>query len=148
AADRDARKWIEEREDRVPNPAADVFKIDVYALRACCGQLFGEVRRPMINDFVEAQLIAHERALSRAAGDAHSARALDHGDLAYRRADRPAGRGHYDCLSRLWLADVQQPCPGCKSGHAQHAERGCDRRGGRIELSQVFAVRDRMSLPT
>src|SRR5262249_30665293 len=144
AADGDARKRIEQWKDRVPHRAADVFEIDVDAVRAGVGQLFGEVRRTVIDDSVEAQLVAHVRALTRAAGDPHSPSALDHGDLAYSRADRPAGRSHRHGLARPRVADNQQPGPGGKPGHAQHAQRSRDRRGGRIELSQLFAVRQRM----
>ena len=148
AADGDARKGIEQGEDRIPYRSADVFEIDIDAVRAGGSQLFGKVRRPVIDDLVETQLVAHEGAFARTTRDPYGPRPLDPGDLAHRRTDRPACRAHRDGFARLRLADDQQTGPGGKTRHAQHAEGSRDRRGGRIELSQTFAIRQRVGLPT
>jgi hypothetical protein len=69
--------------------------------------------------------------LSRAAGDADRAAALDLRDLADDRADRTRRAGNDDRVSRLRLADVEQAEV---RGHARHAERSevdrqrCDAR--------------------
>src|SRR3546814_16453464 len=53
AADRNAREVVEQRKHRIPDLAADILEIDVYALRAGRGKLRGKVRRLMIDDRVE-----------------------------------------------------------------------------------------------
>src|SRR3546814_10437807 len=50
AADRNAREVVEQRKHRIPDLAADILEIDVYALRAGRGKLRGKVRRLMIDD--------------------------------------------------------------------------------------------------
>src|SRR3546814_10729683 len=65
AADRNAREVVEQRKHRIPDLAADILEIDVYALRAGRGKLRGKVRRLMIDDRVEPQFVAHARAFVR-----------------------------------------------------------------------------------
>src|SRR5262249_23222349 len=108
AADGYARKWIEQGEDCIPHRAANVFEIDIDTTRAGDSQLFGEVRRPVIDDLIEAQFVADVRAFARAAGDPNSPRTLDPGDLPHRRTNRPTGCGHYNSFTWLRLADNQQ----------------------------------------
>src|SRR3546814_15060025 len=88
AADRNAREVVEQRKHRIPDLAADILEIDVYALRAGRGKLRGKVRRLMIDDRVEPQFVAHERAFVRPSHDADSTRAIDPGDLADDRAEK------------------------------------------------------------
>ncbi len=54
SADRNPRRGVEQRQHRVKNLAADVFVVDVNALRAGLGQLFGKVRRAMVKADIKA----------------------------------------------------------------------------------------------
>src|SRR3546814_2779811 len=55
AADRNASEVVEQRKHRIPDLAADILEIDVYALRAGRGTLRGKVRRLMIDERGEHQ---------------------------------------------------------------------------------------------
>src|SRR3546814_19795529 len=84
AAARNAPEVVEQRKHRIPDLAADILEIDVYALRAGRGKLRGKVRRLMIDDRVEPQFVAHERAFVRPSHDADSPRALEIGRASCR----------------------------------------------------------------
>src|SRR3546814_4842012 len=53
AAERHAREVVEQRQHRIPDLAADILEIDVYALRAGRGKVRGKVRRLVSADRVE-----------------------------------------------------------------------------------------------
>ena len=101
----------------------------------------------MIEALVEAELLLHMLALVLAAGDADRTRALDLRDLPDRGADRAGRRRDDDGLARLRLADIEQAGIGGHAGHAEHTDRGRDRRKLRIDLVQALAVGQRMCLP-
>src|SRR3546814_9711613 len=71
----------------------------------------------MIDDRVEPQFVAHERAFVRPSHDADSTRALDPGDLADDRSHCAACRRDDHGFAGLGLADRQQPRI---SGEARH----------------------------
>jgi hypothetical protein len=77
AADRDARKRVEQREHRLEHRAADVLEIDVDALRAGVLQLRGQIGIAVVEAIVKAELVLHVVAFVLAAGDADRAGALD-----------------------------------------------------------------------
>jgi hypothetical protein len=79
---------------------------------------------------------AARRSANRPARDADRARPLDPCDLPDRRADRPGRSRNHHGLARLGGSDLQQPGVGGHARHAEHAERGLDRRDGRVELAQ------------
>src|SRR3546814_1454881 len=109
AADRNAREVVYQRKQRSPDLAADILEIDVYALRAGRGKLRGKVWRLMIDDRVEPQFVAHERAFVRPSHDADSTRALDPGDLADDRSHCAAGSRVDHGFAGLGLADRHHP---------------------------------------
>ena len=76
-----------------------------------------------------------------AAGRRHDAAALDLGDLADDRANRPGGAGDEDGLARLGLADLQEADIGGKAGHAGDAEEGLGRQVGRRQLAHCERCR-------
>src|ERR1700722_16243549 len=90
ATDWHPREAIEQRQNRLPDRAANVFEIDVDAARTGFGQLFRELFGPVIDHGVEAELIADIRTLLGAAGDSDCARTGQFGKLADERADRAA----------------------------------------------------------
>ena len=53
-ADRNPGRGIQQRQHRVKHLAADVFVVDVNALRAGLGQLFGKVRCAMVKADIKA----------------------------------------------------------------------------------------------
>ena len=53
-ADRYPRCGIQQRQHRVKNLAADVFVVNVNALRAGLGQLFGKIIRTMVKADIKA----------------------------------------------------------------------------------------------
>src|SRR5262245_53491464 len=98
AADRDARKIVQQREHRLEHRAADIFEIDVDALRARRLQLRRKIRIAMIETIIEAELALDVVAFVLAAGDPDRPRTLDLRDLPDRGADRARRRGDNDGL--------------------------------------------------
>ena len=99
---------IEQRQHGLPDGAADILEVDIDALRACRRELFGKVRRPMVDGRVEAQLLGDVTALVRPAGNADRAGAADLGELSDQRTDWTARRRDDHRLARFGLADEQQ----------------------------------------
>ena len=128
AAHRYARERVEQRKHRLEHRAADILEIDVDAFRAGFLESRGQIGIAMIDAVVEAKFALDVVAFFLAAGDADGARALDLGDLPDRRADRPGGRGNHDGFARLRLADIEQARIGGHARHAEHANRGRNRR--------------------
>jgi hypothetical protein len=89
----------------------------------------------------------HVAAFVGAAGDADDPRALLLRQLAGHRADRARGGRDDDGLAGFRLADVAEPDIGGHPRHAEHAERGGDRRLGRVELQQSAAQNRAVELP-
>jgi len=96
---------------------------------------------------VEAQLLDHVVALVLAAGDADRAAAVQPGELADHRADRARRRRDDDGFALLGLADHHQTPPRRHTRHAEHGERGRERRGIGIELHRRDAGRHGVALP-
>src|SRR3984957_2819720 len=92
ATDWRPREAIEQRQNRLPDRAANVFEIDVDAARAGFSKLFREPCRSVIDHGIEAELIADIRTLLRAAGDSDGPGTGQFGKLADERADRAARR--------------------------------------------------------
>ena len=128
--------------------AADIVEIDVDAVGAGRAQRRVEVLLGLVVDAgVEAELVLHEGALLRAAGDADHAAAHDLADLAHHLADRAGRRRDDDGLARLGLADIEQAEIGGHARHAEHAVGGRDRRQRGIDLAQSRPPADRIFLP-
>src|SRR5439155_21055509 len=109
---------VEQRTHRFETRAADVFEIDVDALRAGVFQLRRQIPIAMVEAVVEAELVLDVGALVLAAGDADRARALDACDLADGRADRAGSGGDNYSLASLRLADIEQARIRPHAGHA------------------------------
>ena len=107
AAHRHPRRGIEQRQHRIEHLAADVFIINVNALRAGLRQLFGKIRCPMVEADVKAQRLDRIATLLAAAGNPDGAAAFKLSNLPYRCAHRPGGGGDYQCLACLRLSNIQ-----------------------------------------
>ena len=106
-----------------------------------------QVRVAVIDAGVKAERLNRETAFLGTAGDADHARALELGDLADERTDRP-GRGRHDHrLPGLRLPDVQKSYVGGESGHAQHAECIGELGDGRVDLDGMRRVDYPVVLP-
>src|SRR5262245_42938789 len=77
----DARKRIEQGQHGLPNGAADVFEIDIDAVRTGSLELFGKVGSPMIDGGIEAKLFDDGAAFFATAGDADGSCAGDFREL-------------------------------------------------------------------
>src|SRR5216684_925689 len=75
ARDRHARELVQSRKYRLPDRPADVLEIDVNAVRAGRRELCNEAGLVVIDHCVEAELILHVGALSRATRDPEHAEA-------------------------------------------------------------------------
>ena len=74
AADRNARKIVEQRQHRLLHGAADILEIDVDAVRTGGFELLRKIGRAMIDAGIEAELVGYEAAFLGTAGDADRAR--------------------------------------------------------------------------
>ena len=126
---------------------ADVLEVDVDALRAGGFQPLGQVGLAVVEAGVEAEFLLDEAALPFAAGDADDATALDLGDLADHRADRPGRRRHDERLAGLRFADVEQAGVGGQARHPEHAQRVGDRAERGVDLLHSLAIGQRVLLP-
>ncbi len=100
----------------------------------------------VVERLVEAQL-ANPGELLRRARAADDAAAGYPRHLAGRASHRTRSARDEHGLALLGLAEDEEPVPGRETGHAEDAERGRDRRDGRIEPSQGGAVGERPLAP-
>src|SRR5208282_656061 len=147
AAHDHAAEIVEPREHRLLDRPADILPIDVDPFGTVPVECRAEIRRTMIDACVEAELGLDIAAFIGAAGDAHDTRTGAFGELARDRADSPRGRRDDDGLAALRPADLAQSDIGREPRHAEHAERGRERRLGRIELEEGFAGNRAIELP-
>ena len=96
----------------VHDVAADVFEVDVDAVRGGFRKLGGPVVGAVVDGRVEAEPLGHQRTLLGPAGDPDDARTRGLSKLTRDRADRPGRRRDHDRLPRLRPADVAHPDPG------------------------------------
>src|SRR5256712_124115 len=146
--DRNACKIVEQRQHGFPDGSADVLEVNVDAVWTCRGQSRRKIGGAMIDRGVEAELVLHEGAFLRAAGDADGSRAGELGELSDERPDRTAGRGDDHGLPGLRLADRAQAAVRREPGHSEHAETGRDWCNGRIQFAKARAVRERVRAPS
>src|SRR6516225_2324601 len=62
AADRHARKIVEQGQHSLPNGAADIFEINIDPIRTGSCELFGKVRRAMVDSCIEAKFFEKQAA--------------------------------------------------------------------------------------
>src|SRR6185312_2957794 len=90
AAESDAAEEIDVAQHGVGDLAADIVEIDVDALRAGGQQRLVEILfRLVVEAGIEAELVLHEGAFLRPAGDADDAATHDLADLSDDLSDRP-----------------------------------------------------------
>ena len=75
----------------MPNRAADIFEINIDPVRTGSSELFGEIRRAMIDGGVEAKFFHNGAAFFGAASGAHCSRAAG---LFYGKASLPLSHSH------------------------------------------------------
>ena len=112
---------VEPAQHGVEDGAAHVVEVHVHPVGTQLRQLAGQVRRPMVDAPVEAELVDHPGALLVAPGDPHHPAAVQLGDLAGDGPRRPTGRRHHHRLARGDVADVEQTEVGGRPGGAEHA---------------------------
>src|SRR5207245_4358764 len=112
------------------------------------GTTGGKAAGGTIDRGAQAELVLHEGAVLRAAGDADGSRAGELGELSDERPDRTAGRGDDHGLPGLRLADRAQAAVRREPGHSEHAETRRDWCNGRIQFAKTRAVRERVRAPS
>ena len=129
AAHRHARELVEQRQHRLEHRPADVLPVDVDAIRAGGAQRLGEVGGAVIDAGIEAELVHRRRRTSPWPPAMPTARQPL--IFAIWPTTEPTGagrRGHHQRLAGLRPADLEQADVGGHARHAEHAERGRDRR--------------------
>ena len=144
AAERDARERIEAGEHTVHDRAADVFEVDVDAVRGRAGELIGEVVRAVVDASVEAEVVDDVRALRRAARDADRATPAELRELTDDRAHRARRCRHDDGLAGLRFRELEETVVRSHAGHADDTEVGAERHNVRIDRHDPGAVADRV----
>jgi len=136
AADADARLDGQARQHGLEDLAADVVEKDVHAARAVLLEFVLDRSGLVVDAGVEAEFAHDPLALGRAAGDADHAAALDLRELAC-ELSHGDGRARDDHrLTRLGLADLEQPEVGRQPGAAQH-QPILERAQQGIDLGQI-----------
>jgi hypothetical protein len=130
---------VQSAEHGIEHGAADVVEEHVDAVGAELDQLALEVGGAVVDAPVEAELVDDPRALLVGSGDADDPTAHDPRDLPHDRPGRPRGRRHDDRLTRLGLADVEQPEIGGHPGRTEDAHHG-PHVGDVLELGRVQVV--------
>src|SRR5436853_708557 len=90
-AQRNARVEVDPAQHRIENFAADVFKINVDAVRAMLLQAVTDQFILVINRRIESEFFDQPATFFRAAGNADNAQTFDLADLADERADGAGG---------------------------------------------------------
>ena len=127
AADRYAAAFVQQRDDRFEDIAADVLEVDVDAVGNRGREAFGQPRDLVVETGIETEFVHAEGALRGTAGDAHGPRPVNLRELPHHLPDGAARRAHDDRLAGLYARDVQQSLVCGEPGHPQHADR---RRSG------------------
>ncbi|MNS66138.1 hypothetical protein D3C72_993390 [compost metagenome] len=125
---------IQQRDHCIKHRTADVFIINIDALRAGGGQLLSEVWGSVIDTGIEAQLFHHIAAFLFTASHADYPTAFQFGDLTDDRTDGTAGGGDHQGFTGFRLADLQQPHV---SGEARHAQDAKQTRRMRLMRAEV-----------
>ena len=134
AAQGEAAEGVHVFQRRFQVGAADVFKIDVDAVRAQAADLVDQRGHVLVvQGLVDAGDVAQPLHLGRRAGAAHHAAAFDLGDLADDHADGAGGPRYEHRFAFARLADVKQADVGRQARHAHGAEVGLQ--------GHAFAVR-------
>ena len=109
-------------DDRRHDRPAHLLEVDVHAFRCQPVQRGAHILRLVVDRVIEPQLLRHEAALVRPAGDPDHLAALELADLPHDLPDAAGGSAHHQRLARLGLADVQQAEIGRRPHHAKGAE--------------------------
>ena len=94
---------------RIENVAADIVEEHVDALRAKLLEACADVLVLVVNCCIGSELLDHEVAFVVTTRNADDAAASDLGDLHDHGTNRTARRRNHDGLTRLGLADPEQP---------------------------------------
>ncbi|SAD97306.1 Uncharacterised protein [Enterobacter roggenkampii] len=147
ATHRHARGGVQQGQHGVKHFPADVFIVDINAVRAGLLELVGKIRRVVIQTLVKPEHLNGMAAFLCATGDADHPATFDFADLPNRRAHRAGRRRHHQRFTRFRLPDIQQPHIGGKARHTQYAQRPGRMRRILAQLHQAAAVREFIFLP-
>jgi hypothetical protein len=101
----------------------------------------------MVDARVETEISSDKAAFVGATGDADNLRAGKLGELPDHCTDRARSRRHDHGFAALRPTDLAEPDVSGKPRHAEDAECGRQRRGGRIELDQTLGRHRAIELP-
>src|SRR5437667_7745825 len=147
AAERDAGVPVDQLERRRQGRPAHVVEVDIDSVRARRLQRGKELLGPVVDTGLEAELRDHVVAFVLGAGDADDVAALDPGDLPDHGAHGARRRRHENGLAGRGPADVEESDVRGHPRHAEHPERGRDRRLPRVELPHPRPGRHGVGLP-
>src|SRR5580693_6298942 len=147
-ADRDTRKIVQQRQNRVEYLSADILEVNIDTVRTGRLQMFSQLGLAMVEAGIETKYVPNKSAFLFATGNADDPAAFDLGDLADDRTDSARGRCDNNRLSGLRFSDVQQTSIRGETRHTEDTECVGKRDERAIDLSRVFTVGQRVFPPT
>jgi hypothetical protein len=130
--------------------AANIFKIDVHALRGGGGELRFPVRVFVVDGRVEAEFAGEPLAFVVRAGDADHAASVDLADLPGNAAGGARGGGNHERFAGLRLGHVGHAEIRGDAGHPQDAKERAIRHAGDVrnfvEAARVRSVDEEVFL--
>jgi hypothetical protein len=146
AARHDPPVPLERSDRRLERLAADVVEVHVDAVGREVAQRRARRRLVVVEARVEAELLEPGELLG-APGAADHPRPAQPRELSGEAADGPRRARDEDRVAVLHLRDVGDADEGGETWHAEHAERGRERRDGRVDRAGPRRVDERRLTP-
>lgn len=141
ATENDAAVKVHAIEDGVHNLPADVFEIDIDAIRSGGDELGFPAGMLVVDGVVETEIVFNPLTFFIRAGNADDMAAMDFADLSGNTTGGAGGGGNYESFTGLRLGDFQQAEIGGEAVDAEGAEEihvGDKGNGGKLLKSAGF----------